>query len=192
MMKILVFGDTHIPTRRNSIPDSFYSIIEETDYDLALITGDLVEEHAMRKALPPLPRSYIVKGNMDYTHTHNFHEEIKAGNLRILLLHGTQLRPRGNIEQIRDILDNVECDIGIHGHTHEAQVKLYDGRLILNPGTLSGAKGISKGRREASFIEMDVDGRAVEVTLYKTDWKKLKKSVLAFEKSDSAMVQANE
>ncbi|MGV9169336.1 MAG: YfcE family phosphodiesterase [Promethearchaeia archaeon] len=191
-MKILVFGDTHIPTRRDSIPDSFYSIIEEMDYELGVITGDLVEEQAMREALPTLPRSYMVKGNMDYSHDYNFHEEIKAGDLRILLLHGTQLRPRGNIEQIRDILDNVGCDIGIHGHTHEAQVKLYKGRLILNPGTLSGARGISRGRQEASFIEMDVDETAVEVTLYKTDWNTLKKSTLFFEKSDGTMVQANQ
>jgi putative phosphoesterase len=190
MMKILVFGDTHIPTRRDSIPDSFYSIIDETHYDLTLITGDLVQEQAMREALPPLPRSYIVKGNMDYAHTHNFHEEIKAEDLRILLLHGTQLRPRGNIEQIRDILDNIGCDIGIHGHTHEAQIKLYKERLILNPGTLSGATGVSTGRQEASFIELEIDRSVVEVTLYKTDWSTLKRSTLAFQKKNGAMVQA--
>ncbi|MFO7837290.1 MAG: YfcE family phosphodiesterase [Candidatus Thorarchaeota archaeon] len=188
MMKILVFGDTHIPTRRDSIPDAFYSIIEDRHYDLALITGDLVEEHAMRESLPILPRCCIVRGNMDYSYDHNFHEEINIGDLEILLLHGTQLRPRGSIEQIRDILDNVGCDIAIHGHTHEAQVKLYEGRLILNPGTLSGATGVSTGRQEASFIEMEVDGSTVKIVLYKTDWNTLKKSTLSFEKNDGAMV----
>jgi putative phosphoesterase len=189
-MRILVFGDTHIPTRRDSIPDLFYSIIEETDYDLALVTGDLVQEQSVREVLPPLPRSYIVKGNMDYSHNYNFHEELRAGDLRILVLHGTQLRPRGNTEQIRDILDNVGCDIGIHGHTHEAQIKLYKERLILNPGTLSGATGVSTGRQEASFIELEIDGSAVEVILYKTDWNTLKKSNLSFQKKNGAMVQA--
>ena len=73
-MKVLVFGDTHMPSRTNSIPSEFFSHIEHTEYDMALITGDLTSEHEMRKVLPPLHRSFIVRGNMDYsTNQHNFH-----------------------------------------------------------------------------------------------------------------------
>ncbi len=94
--RVLVLGDTHMPSRRDSIPDEFYQYIKENDYDLALVTGDLVRESDMRAALPPLPRSFIVVGNMDYGSTYNFHEQIQLDDFNLLLLHGTQLRPRGN------------------------------------------------------------------------------------------------
>jgi len=98
--RVLVLGDTHIPSRRDSIPKEFYQYIKDTIYDLALITGDLERESDMRDALPPLPRSFIVVGNMDYGSSYNFHEQVQLDDFNLLLIHGTQLRPRGNIEQL--------------------------------------------------------------------------------------------
>ncbi|MHA2222739.1 MAG: metallophosphoesterase family protein, partial [Candidatus Thorarchaeota archaeon] len=95
--RVLVFGDTHIPSRRDSIPKAFYDHIEKTTYDLALITGDLVREKDMFAALPPLPRHFTVIGNMDYGSQYNFHEQVQLEEFNLLLLHGTQLRPRGSI-----------------------------------------------------------------------------------------------
>ena len=85
--RVLVFGDTHIPSRRDSIPAAFYDHIEHTNYDMALITGDLVREADMRSALPPLPRSFIVVGNMDYGSKYNFHEQVHLDDFNVLLLH---------------------------------------------------------------------------------------------------------
>ncbi|RDE15541.1 MAG: hypothetical protein C4K48_03800, partial [Candidatus Thorarchaeota archaeon] len=83
--RVLVFGDAHIPSRRDVVPDEFYEHIKNTDYDMALITGDLVKESDMRAALPPLPRSFIVTGNMDYNSAYNFHEKIQLDDFNVLL-----------------------------------------------------------------------------------------------------------
>ena len=180
-MKILVFGDTHFPSRRDSIPDDFYKQIEDTTYDFALITGDLTREEDMKAALPPLPRFLIVRGNMDYsTSAHSFHEKVQIESFNILLLHGTQLRPRGNIKQLWDIADNVRAHIAVHGHTHQAAIDLYKDKLFLNPGTISGATGGWGGRFDASFIELDASGDELIVSLYLTDWKKTKVSKAHF------------
>jgi vacuolar protein sorting-associated protein 29 len=187
--RVLVFGDTHIPSRRDSIPEAFFKHIESTIYDLALVTGDLVRESEMRSALPPLPRSFIVVGNMDYGSQYNFHEQIQLDEFSILLLHGTQLRPRGNIKQLWEIAEKIGADIAIHGHTHEASIDLHKDRLFLNPGTISGATGGWAGRTDASFIELEVDKNELQVRLFYTDWKVLKESEASFQKVNGRVLR---
>jgi len=187
-MKVLVFGDTHIPSRRDSIPDDFYKHIEKTDYDLALITGDLVREQEMRAAIPPLPRSFVVRGNMDYsTSAYNFHEQVQIESFDVLLLHGTQIRPRGNIHQLWEVADNINAHVTIHGHTHEATIDLYKDKLFLNPGTISGATGGWGGRTDASFMELDASGNELTVHLYLSDWSVTKISKVEFRLDNSVI-----
>jgi putative phosphoesterase len=186
---VLVFGDTHIPSRRDSIPEVFYDHIEKTNYDLTLITGDLVRESEMRSALPPLPRSFIVIGNMDYGSQYNFHEQIQLDEFNVLLIHGTQLRPRGNIKQLWEITQEIGADVAIHGHTHTASIDLQKDRLLLNPGTISGATGGWGGKSDASFIELEVSKKELLVRLFRTDWKVVKESTLRFQKQENKVLR---
>ncbi|MBY8997719.1 MAG: YfcE family phosphodiesterase [Candidatus Thorarchaeota archaeon] len=186
---VLVFGDAHIPSRRDSIPESFYDHIEQANYDLALITGDLVRESEMRSALPPLPRSFIVVGNMDYGSQYNFHEQIQLDDFNVLLLHGTQLRPRGNIKQLWEITQEIGAHVAIHGHSHTASIDLHKDRLLLNPGTISGATGGWGDKIDASFIELEVSKTELLVKLFLTDWKVVKESTLRFQKQEDKVVR---
>lgn len=185
MTRVLVFGDTHIPTRRNSIPEAFYEHIEMKEYDLALITGDLVREQDMRAALPSLPRSFIVRGNMDYGLEHNISEQVQLDQFKMLLIHGTQFHPRGNLEDFIKILHHVDADVGIHGHTHEAAIDLYHDKLFINPGTISGAAGSSSGRVPASFMELTVRADELQVMLHHTDWEFEKTTETEFRKVEN-------
>lgn len=187
--RILILGDAHIPSRRDSIPDLFYQHIKDSTYDMALITGDLVRESDFRAALPPLPRSFVVIGNMDYGSTHNFHEQIQVDEFNILLLHGTQLRPRGNIEQLWEILTKIGGDIAVHGHTHTMAIDLYKEKLFLNPGTISGATGGWGGRTDASFIELEIKKNEMKVSLHQTDWSVSKVSDILFHKQDFVIMR---
>jgi putative phosphoesterase len=182
---VLVFGDAHVPTRRDSIPEDFYQHIKRTSYDLALITGDLVREPDMRAILPPLPRSFTVTGNMDYGSSYNFHEEVQLDDFRILLLHGTQLKPRGNIKQLWEILTQIDGDVAIHGHTHEASINLHNDKLFLNPGTVTGATGGWAGRIDASFMELFIEKNTIQVILHLTDWRVIKRTEISYEKIDN-------
>jgi len=186
---VLVFGDAHIPSRRDSIPETFFDHIQQTNYDLALITGDLVRESEMRSALPSLPRSFIVVGNMDYGSQYNFHEQIQLDDFNVLLLHGTQLRPRGNIKQLWEIVHQIGADIAVHGHTHTTSIDLHKDRLFLNPGTISGATGGWGGKTDASFIELEVSKNEILVKLFHTDWKVVKESTLRFQKQENKILR---
>ncbi|MHA2046458.1 MAG: metallophosphoesterase family protein [Candidatus Thorarchaeota archaeon] len=186
--RVLVFGDTHIPSRRDSIPKAFYDHIEKTTYDLALITGDLVREKDMFAALPPLPRHFTVIGNMDYGSQYNFHEQVQLDEFNLLLLHGTQLRPRGSITQLWEITQKIGADVAVHGHTHKASIDLYKERLFLNPGTVSGATGGWGGKTDASFMELVVNQNELEVRMFHTNWKIVKESETRFEKQNNQIV----
>ena len=188
MKRVLVFGDTHIPARRDSIPESFDRRIRSGKYDLALVTGDLVKEKAMRNVMPPLPECHIVQGNMDLESRRNHHEELTIEELRFLLIHGTQLSPRGNIDQLSEIASKVEADVSIHGHTHEPSVELFQGRLFLNPGTISGATGGWGGRKDASFMEMEVAGTQLVVSLFLSDWSSEMESRTRYSKIQGQMI----
>jgi vacuolar protein sorting-associated protein 29 len=186
---VLVLGDAHIPSRRDSIPKEFFQHMENHEYDIALITGDLVRESDFRKALPPLPKSFTVVGNMDYGSTHNFHERIPLDDFNFLLLHGTQIRPRGNIEQLWEILMQIGGDVAVHGHTHKAAIDLFKDRLFLNPGTVSGATGGWGNRTDASFIELEIKKNEMKVTLHQTDWHVVKKSEIWFSQLDDVIIR---
>ncbi|MHA2395848.1 MAG: YfcE family phosphodiesterase [Candidatus Thorarchaeota archaeon] len=186
---VLVFGDAHIPSRRDSIPEVFYDHIQQTTYDLALITGDLTRESEMLSALPPLPRSFTVIGNMDYGSKYNFHERIQLDDFNVLLIHGTQLRPRGNIKQLWEIVQEVGADIAVHGHTHEASIEIHKDRLFLNPGTISGATGGWAGKTDANFIELEVSKNELLVRLFHTDWKVVKESTVRFQKYENRIIR---
>jgi len=187
--RVLILGDTHIPSRRDSIPDEFYHYIKDSQYDMTLITGDLVRESDMRAVLPPLSRSFIVTGNMDFGSSYNFHEQIQIDCFNILLLHGTQLRPRGNIEQLWEILQHINGDVAVHGHTHRTAIDLYKDRLFLNPGTITGATGGSGGRTDASFIELVVNKDQMHVILHSTNWHVVKRTEIHFQKQDGRIVR---
>jgi putative phosphoesterase len=184
--RVLILGDTHIPSRRDAIPDEFYQYIKDSPYDMTLITGDLVRESDMRAALPPLSRSFIVIGNMDFGSSYNFHEQIQIDNFNVLLLHGTQLRPRGNIEQLWEILQNINGDVAVHGHTHRAAIDLYKDRLFLNPGTITGATGGSGG-----FIEIIVDENRMQVILHSTNWHVVKRTEVQYQKQDNRIIRVS-
>lgn len=158
---------------------------------MTLITGDLVRESDMRAALPPLSRCFIVTGNMDFGSSYNFHEQVQIDSFNILLLHGTQLRPRGDLEQLWEILKHIGGDVAIHGHTHQAAIDLYNERLFLNPGTISGATGGAGGRTDASFIELAVNDNKMCVILHSTNWSVVKRTEVEYQKIRGKIIRTS-
>ena len=139
-------------------------------------------------AVRSLPNSYSTPG-VSYGSSYNFHEQIQLDEFNILLLHGTQLRPRGNIEQLWEILTKIGGDVAVHGHTHQMAVDLYKAKLFLNPGTISGATGGWGGRTDASFIELVVKKNEMKVSLHQTDWTVSKVSDILFLKQDDTITR---
>ncbi|MBD3227608.1 MAG: YfcE family phosphodiesterase [Candidatus Lokiarchaeota archaeon] len=148
----LIIGDTHIPDRAQNIPvEIINSLLEDKEenkpFNNIFFTGDIVKSDAVINFLQELAAKdniLYVQGNMDgFYGTKN---PLKAlisppsiPNLRIGLIHGHQIRPRGDIDQLRDYAEKINVHILISGHTHADFIVLDDNRLLLNPGSAVGA-----------------------------------------------------
>ena len=142
-MRILVIGDFHIPDREKTIPSQILEEIQNTQFDLILCTGDLTNPEIFNQ-LESLGPVRNVIGNMDYYFGNRIFprfEVIKLDNYELGLIHGTGIRPRGNPEQLSKIANEMNVDILISGHTHLQSVRIFNDKLLLNPGSATGSWG---------------------------------------------------
>ncbi|MFS0777930.1 metallophosphoesterase family protein [Neobacillus sp. 3P2-tot-E-2] len=133
-MKIVVLSDTHLPKRKNGLPDR---LLEELkDAELIIHAGDWLTIDVYHQ-LRAYGRVEGVYGNVD-------HEDIigllsskkivEAGGFRFGITHG---HGKGKTTEKRAIVEfegeNVDCII--YGHSH-IPVKRYEGNLLIfNPGS---------------------------------------------------------
>ena len=142
-MILLAIGDFHIPDREKEIPFEIMQEIQNSNFDLILCTGDLIDLKIFNKLESIAPTKNVI-GNMDYYFgSREFPRSVlvKLDKCRIGLIHGTGIRPRGNPAQLAKIAYEMQVDILISGHTHAQSVRLYDEILLLNPGSATGSWG---------------------------------------------------
>lgn len=154
-MKIVCIGDLHIPERAKDIPVWIRKIIIKERPDLILCTGDLTSSTPMQflSLLAPVKR---VKGNMDDAELPK-RETVEAGGKRIGLVHGTEVHPRGDVEQLFRIAKEMGVDVLVHGHTHKLDAGEYRGILFVNPGSATGAWGGSSEGGPETFVILEID-----------------------------------
>ncbi|MHA1726276.1 MAG: YfcE family phosphodiesterase [Promethearchaeota archaeon] len=191
MIKILVIGDSHIPRRASEVPPEIYEKLTELGkYDYTFFTGDLIQAPKFLRFLKEKTNQHVfrVLGNMDYyngiTDLPIFQElEIpisEGDNLRIGLTHGAQINPRGDIGQIDALARKKRFDIIIVGHTHKEEICIMlSGRLMLNPGSVTGAWSfLATGT--PSFIIMEIEPEKNVINTYLI---RLNKKTKAFEET---------
>jgi len=161
-MNILVIGDTHIPDRASWLPDEVSAFIESKEFDIIVCTGDLTDRSVL-KYFKGLAELVAVRGNMDYLNLPNY-ELVEMGSIKAGVIHGSQVRPRGNRRQLAEMARKLDVDVLISGHTHSAHI-YRDEVLLLNPGSATGAWG-GGGMFNPSFMLLKVEESKVGVELY--------------------------
>lgn len=165
-MKVLILGDTHIPRRAKWLPRRIELFLSKEKFDVVLCTGDLTDERVL-EYLEGLGEVFVVRGNMDHL---PFQEVrwLKVEDLKVGLIHGHQVYPRSNREQLKEIAVKMDVDLLVSGHTHSPDIYLDD-VLLLNPGSATGAWGGGGGSLKPSFMVLEVSGRNLEVYLYELE-----------------------
>ncbi len=166
---LLLIGDFHIPDRASHIPRAIKERVESREYELVLCTGDLTGEDVL-EWLQSLGGSVkVVEGNMDYLSLPTY-ETVEYGDLIIGLVHGHQVYPRGDVVKLGALADSMGVQILVTGHTHFPQletIKTARPHIILNPGSATGCwGGDPRATGIPSFMEMEVRGRAIDVSLF--------------------------
>lgn len=212
-MRVLVIGDFHVPDRNNEIPlelvNSVNQEVNERPFDFLACTGDLTSIGSIEPVLNLwCEEKLIVQGNMDYFHSRNddfFHEATfntkkfvdSREILEIGIMHGHQVRPRGDT----NLLAKKATAMGVHalisGHTHALSVELVKGTknprglLLLNPGSATGSWSfVASGRPSYLVLEIKPfnEGLDVKIECHEFEDKKENKRILHHEIKNGSFI----
>ena len=163
--KVLILGDSHIHDRADEIPGEFMDIFASGSYEIVIHTGDLVDPDVLSLVKKLGRRQYVVRGNMDYLDLPK-QAVFEVGGVKIGVVHGDQVRPRGNIEALTRIAKTINVNVLVSGHTHAPFITEHEGVIHVNPGSVTGVWGGGGGSMRPSFIEMTVMDDKIDVELY--------------------------
>jgi putative phosphoesterase len=188
MVRILLTGDSHIPRRAPMVPDEVYEKINKLGaknrFDYAFFTGDLIAALKLMNFLDNITKNQVFKviGNMDY---YGGNKNLPASrhitiplndntSISIGLLHGHQVHPRGDHDQLEAIGVENSNNILVSGHTHKEEIFLTkSGILLLNPGSITGAWSfIASGNCSFIVLSIDKESKVIVVELFQFNKKK--------------------
>lgn len=153
-MKIMIISDIHGSSKYlNIIKDIYY----KEKPDKFIILGDIFyggnNNYEIENILDMIPNKYVVRGNCDtdyYVMTSSLgfmkYYYFEEFNRKIYCTHG-------NLYNINNYPD-VDFDCMIFGHTHKGMIKEDNGKLFLNPGSISYPRGGSVN----SYMIIDDNG----------------------------------
>jgi putative phosphoesterase len=160
MVRIAVFGDTHVPSRADKIPQWVREEVAGADH--AIHTGDFDSPEAF-EAVQDFAEGDLtaVQGNMDPDLGLPDVEVLDIENVRLVVTHGT-----GDIEGYERRVTDIAREEGgseavaIAGHTHQATDTTVEGTRLLNPGSATGADPAPR----ATMFTLAIENGTFEVT----------------------------
>ncbi|CAI5942738.1 unnamed protein product [Closterium sp. NIES-64] len=85
------------------------------------------------------PDVHVTRGEYDDDAQFPDTKVVVVGGFRIGLCHGHQVIPWGDVESLAMLQRQMGVDILITGHTHRFKAYRHQGRLLINPGSATGA-----------------------------------------------------
>ncbi|KAH0785258.1 Vacuolar protein sorting-associated protein 29 [Histomonas meleagridis] len=166
-MIILVIGDLHIPERKLVIPDEFRKLLKPGKVHRILCTGNLTSKDELNWLKSICKDVIYVTGDYD-KQLPDAKESVtvKLGSFTIGMIHGHQITPWGDPERLGEYARNMGVDIFISGQTHIPSISTYEGRLFLNPGSVTGAYSNTASESVPSFMVLDIKKDQLDVYQY--------------------------
>lgn len=148
-MLIAVISDTH---RIGKYIDLAKKLIK--DADVLIHLGDNIEDvELLQDGFNG--EVYAVKGNCDYSTKYPKEKIIELKGKRIFITHGDLYGVKNGLNNIYYKGRELEADIVLFGHTHEAIIEKEDNMILMNPGSISLPR--LKGRY-VGFIDINENG----------------------------------
>eukprot|EP00003_Mantamonas_plastica_P009735 TRINITY_DN190_c0_g2_i1.p2 TRINITY_DN190_c0_g2~~TRINITY_DN190_c0_g2_i1.p2 ORF type:complete len:204 (+),score=69.32 TRINITY_DN190_c0_g2_i1:316-927(+) len=166
MVLVLVIGDFHIPHRASDIPKQFQELLVPDKIDTILCTGNLCckEPHDYLKKLAS--DIHIVQGDFDENTDFPETKVVTIGEFKFGLCHGHQITPWGDEESLGVLQRKLNCDVLISGHTHQLDVRKFDEKFLINPGSATGAYSGFTSDAPPSFVLLDIQNDTVQAFVY--------------------------
>lgn len=149
-MLVAVVSDTH---RSDSCIKSIKTLIK--DADILIHLGDNVED-AEELEREFKGEVYIVAGNCDFSRKYPKDRLIEIEGKKIFMTHGDLYAVKVGLNSIYYKGREIEADIVLFGHTHQAMIERTNELILMNPGSPSLPR-LSK--KSIGFISID-DGES--------------------------------
>jgi len=162
-----LIGDTHIPSRGPSIPESIINEFQEREIDYLIHVGDFtsIKTYETLQNIFGKEKVIAIAGNMDdikITKQLPNNIELLIYEHKIFITHGSG-GPNNIVERLNKKFDLSKYDIIIFGHTHKPfNERWRDGKIYINPGSPTdrrftkvnsyGYLNITKEKVEAKII----------------------------------------
>lgn len=174
MVLVLIVGDLHIPYRAAEIPDLFKKMFLPGRIHTVIITGNVTCPEMMAYFRTLSSHVVCTKGDLDEIGEQPDFAVTSAGDLKLGVLHGHQVVPWGDKESLAVWQRRLDVDVLISGHTHTQKYYEFDGKLFINPGSITGAHSAFDCDVVPSFILMDVQTTNITSFLYQAEGGELK------------------
>lgn len=177
MVLVLCIGDLHVPHRTTDLPAKFRKLLVPGKIQHVLCTGDLVtkESYDYLRSLCANPGGnvHVVHGQYDNLtgvpgNGETFPETrtVQVGEFSIGVVHGHQIVPWGDVNALAACARKLGVDVLVSGHTCVFSSHKVGDRLLLNPGSATGAPSFENENPNPSFVLMDVNGAALVAYVY--------------------------
>ena len=118
-----------------------------------------LEDAVLTEELKTIAPVVAVHGNCDYDLGLNNAEIIDVEDVKIGLAHGV-VYPKGDTQQLYYLAKELDVDVMITGHTHQASIQQVKDVLLLNPGSPTQPR-----MSEPSVMLVEINGSEVEAEI---------------------------
>ncbi|WP_338727057.1 metallophosphoesterase family protein [Haladaptatus sp. DJG-WS-42] len=161
MPRVALISDTHIPSRKETIPEWVVEEIEAADYTIH--AGDFDSVDAFERVGEIAGETLTAcLGNTDPGDLElPAVATLDVADIRFVVTHG-QGDPETYKQRVAAIATEhgAGTTIGVSGHTHRVHDEVVDGVRLLNPGSATGAAPALT----ATMLVVSIDGDAVSVS----------------------------
>ncbi|HDI02761.1 MAG TPA: metallophosphoesterase, partial [Candidatus Aenigmarchaeota archaeon] len=133
------------------------------DFDQAVIDGNLKGFDPILGDTIRWTREVLTEENMDFLFDLDGYRAIKLGGFNVLLLHGSpedyltgKIVKMEPLENLQRYFESTNADIIVCGHGHIPFFKEFNGRYVINPGSVGQPKDNVK---KACYVFMDLATR---------------------------------
>lgn len=158
---IAVISDSHIPRRAGKIPDRFAEELQKSV--LNVHCGDFVSQD-FKQELEQHGELIAVKGNCDHFKL-PASEKFERSGIDFGVYHGTGIQPRGHLPTLVETARKLDVKALLTGHTHKQKAVKDKGKVILNPGSCTGAPGGSYSGGQPEMMKLYVEQGKIEAEL---------------------------
>lgn len=156
-MKCIVFSDTH-----GNYPLAIEILLRSDPVDAVYHLGDKAEDAGFIEHLCKTTVQKVA-GNCDAPGMYEREIITVAGNRRILLTHGDRYGVKSGLSKLVERGIDMNVDLVLYGHTHQASIDEIEGIIFVNPGSLQ------HGSAYKSYARITVDDQGIEARILYLD-----------------------